>query len=147
MTLPEKLLHYRKEAGLSQLELAERLDVSRQAVSRWESGAAVPSTENLKFLSGLYGVSVDFLLDDGAEPGEAEKGEQRSDGKANSLQASLILKKRVMVMILAALIIGIGIGVAITTWREGHTGDIPFTGELEQSYTGDIAGDSFSLEW
>ena len=58
MTLGEKLVHLRKGLGLSQLEAAEKLNVSRQAISRWEVGAAVPSVDNLKYLSELYGVPV-----------------------------------------------------------------------------------------
>lgn len=67
MSLPEKLLSLRKQNGFTQMELAEKLHVSRQAISRWEVGAAAPSTENLKELSALYDVSVDYLLGDHAE--------------------------------------------------------------------------------
>ena len=64
MSLEEKLTSLRKEKGLTQLELAEMLDVSRQAISRWEVGTALPSIENLRTLSKLYGVSIDYLLND-----------------------------------------------------------------------------------
>lgn len=66
MNLPEKLMSLRKQKGLSQANLAETLNVSRQAISRWEVGTAVPSTDNLKVLSELYEVSVDYLLNDHA---------------------------------------------------------------------------------
>ena len=62
MELKEKLVALRKEKGLTQLAVAEKLFVSRQAISRWESGVALPSTDNLKSLSTLYGVPVDYLL-------------------------------------------------------------------------------------
>lgn len=62
MDLKESLSFYRKEQGLSQVELAEALDVSRQTISKWETGAALPSAENLLALSRLYGVTVDALL-------------------------------------------------------------------------------------
>lgn len=64
MELYEKLIHLRKQKGLSQLKLAEELGVSRQAISKWEVGTAVPSTENLRSLSKLYGVSLDYLVED-----------------------------------------------------------------------------------
>jgi len=64
MNLPEKLVYLRKQKGLSQEELAERMELSRQAISRWESGGAVPGIESLKLLSCLYGVTVDSLIDD-----------------------------------------------------------------------------------
>ena len=61
MELKEKLVALRKEKGLTQLAVAEKLDVSRQAISRWESGVALPSTDNLKYLSSLYEAPVDYL--------------------------------------------------------------------------------------
>ena len=67
MTLREKLIVSRNKAGLSQMELAERLGVSRQAVSRWESGDTTPSVDKLKALAKLYGVSLDWLFGDTAD--------------------------------------------------------------------------------
>ena len=67
MTLAEKLVYLRKEKGLSQVQLAEMMDVSRQAISRWETGASSPTSENLKYLSTLYNVSLDYLLNDAME--------------------------------------------------------------------------------
>ena len=67
MSLAEKLVTLRKRKGLTQMDLAELLNVSRQAISRWEVGAAVPSTDNLRFLGDLYGVQIDYLLNDDAE--------------------------------------------------------------------------------
>ena len=52
----------RNKAGLSQDELAEKLFVTRQAVSRWENGETVPNTETLKLLSKLFRVSINTLL-------------------------------------------------------------------------------------
>ena len=69
MKLEEKLVSLRKAKGLSQLKLAEMMNVSRQAISRWEVGTAVPSTENLKYLGRLYDVPLEYLLhDDALEP-------------------------------------------------------------------------------
>lgn len=62
MTLGEKLTQARKVAGLTQADAAAKLNVSRQAVSRWESGQSKPSTEKLLALGGLYGISIDQLL-------------------------------------------------------------------------------------
>ena len=72
MNLAERLVSLRRQNGLTQLQLAEKMDVSRQAVSRWEKGEAVPSTENLKYLSELYHVTLDYLLSDSASETEAE---------------------------------------------------------------------------
>ena len=62
MTLGEKLTQARKAAGLTQADVAAKLNVSRQAVSRWERGQSKPSTQKLLALGGLYGASVDRLL-------------------------------------------------------------------------------------
>lgn len=62
MGVAERLAALRQRAGLSQGEVAERLNVSRQAVSRWETGLTIPSIDNLARLSKLYGITLDELL-------------------------------------------------------------------------------------
>ena len=62
MDTKEILLQLRTQNGLSQDELAEKLFVTRQAVSRWENGETTPNTETLKRLSALFGVSINTLL-------------------------------------------------------------------------------------
>ena len=64
MKLEEKLIVLRKQHGMTQNNVAENLNVSRQAISRWESGLAAPTIENLKCLSSLYSVSIDILLNE-----------------------------------------------------------------------------------
>ena len=64
MTFGEKLKNARKEAGLSQEQLAEKMSVSRSAVAKWEAGNGMPDVNNLKVMSTLLNVSVDYLLDD-----------------------------------------------------------------------------------
>ena len=64
MTLEKKLVRLRKKEGMSQADVSEKLDVSRQAVSRWEAGDSRPSTENLQALCRLYNVKLDDLLSD-----------------------------------------------------------------------------------
>ena len=65
MTLGEKLKSARKGAGLTQEQLAEKLLVSRQAITKWEADKGMPDIENLKQLSKLLNISVDYLLDSG----------------------------------------------------------------------------------
>ena len=62
MTFAEKLKSARKQAGLSQEQLAQRLDVSRQAVTKWETNAGIPDIENMMAISDLFGISIDELL-------------------------------------------------------------------------------------
>lgn len=60
--LSEKIYELRKRAGLSQEELADKLNVSRQAVSKWETGVCTPDVENIVEMSRLFGVPTDTLL-------------------------------------------------------------------------------------
>lgn len=64
MRFGEKLSFLRKQHDITQMELAEKLDISRQAVSRWECGLADPSTEKLISIGKLFGVSVDSLVNE-----------------------------------------------------------------------------------
>ncbi len=64
MTLGEKLKEARKQASLSQEQLAEKLGVSRSAVAKWETDNGIPDVGNLKVIAQLLDVSIDYLLDD-----------------------------------------------------------------------------------
>lgn len=64
MTFGEKLKEARKQAGLSQEQLAEKLCISRSAVAKWETDNGLPDINNLKLLAQLFGVSIDYLLDE-----------------------------------------------------------------------------------
>lgn len=66
-TFSEKLLELRRREGLSQEQLADRLGVTRQSVSKWESGASAPELNKLIALSDLFSVSVDYLVRDALE--------------------------------------------------------------------------------
>ena len=80
MTLSEKILMLRKQKGWSQEELAEQLGVSRQSVSKWESGTSLPDLNRILDLSRLFSVSTDFLLkeeevlEEEPEPPDPEQG-------------------------------------------------------------------------
>lgn len=67
MTLSEKILYCRRKNGLSQEALAEKIGVSRQAISKWETGDATPEIGKLKALADAFCVTTDWLLSD-AEP-------------------------------------------------------------------------------
>ena len=78
MELKERLAQLRKDHGLSQNDLADKLNVSRQAISRWEQGTAVPSSDNLIYLSRLYGITLDELVY-GKEEIEIEQTEEATE--------------------------------------------------------------------
>ncbi len=67
MNLSQKLKNAREQANLSQQDVADSLNISRQSVSKWETGRACPDIDNLAILSELYGVSLDYLIKDNFE--------------------------------------------------------------------------------
>ena len=67
MKLSDKLIDLRKAKGWSQEDFAEKMDVSRQAISRWENGTALPDAQNILRISKLFGVTADYLLNDDYE--------------------------------------------------------------------------------
>lgn len=145
MQLSEKLVKLRKAKGISQLKLAEMMDVSRQAVSRWEVGTAVPSTDNLKNLGRLYDVPLEYLLhDDAPEP----VGLDQESGQERSVKDTKKRNRRIAVLIAAGVIIvatGVII-VAICTMLFGNrkTEEIP----LEDIEGSDIVTvDDFEMDW
>ena len=75
MTLGERIAYYRKKAGYSQEGLAERLGVSRQAISKWETGEATPDAERIIALAKVLGVTTDALLLGREEPSPVHPGE------------------------------------------------------------------------
>lgn len=135
MKLEEKLAYLRKEQGLTQLELAEAVHVTRQAVSRWEVGTSVPTTENLACLSRIYGVSVDDLLNGREEPPKKEPPPADA-GKARWLAAALAA------LSLAVLILAICVGALLLGQREDAHSLSDLTGEEGVESSG-----TFSLEW
>ena len=118
MKLEEKLIQLRKRQGYTQLQLAEELNISRQAVSRWETGAAQPTIDNLKSLSRLYGISLDELLDDGWEsrapqtPPGVSPAEERQPltGREMILYGIILLLSVAIVLLLVMLMQDNGYG-------------------------------------
>ena len=118
MKLCEKLYELRRAAGLSQEELAERLNVSRQAVSKWENGAAQPELSKLVELSRLYGVSVDELLSlEEAEKGDAKAASSVDDSAPAPAQETLTAPKKArrqkLLLGAAAVCLALAVGLAL----------------------------------
>ena len=134
MRLEEKLTVLRKESGYTQLDLAEKVRVSRQAISKWETGRALPSAENLKYLSELFGVSVDYLLSDDIT-GEPKQTKQEPAPEPLAEEAVFPEKEEgkkvrwkyiAAALLLAVLLLGLLIGVFVGKYSERHIsiGDI-----------------------
>ena len=101
MTFGEKLQQLRKGRGWSQERLAEEIPISRQAVSKWESGAAAPDTENVVRLSAIFGVSTDYLLhDDFTGDGDIPAVKRREEElqKARNRDTAMMVLMGIMAM-------------------------------------------------
>ena len=159
MECREKLIRLRKKQGLTQLELAEAVDVSRQAISKWEVGAAIPSIENLRSLSIFYGVPVDLLLNDEldlpdtkqvlpkepSQQSEAPPAEESPLGNEIRKEISSLKKWMIaLVVIMAVFALGAAIYIAYTL-QEGSDA-IPID-ELEQEYVGFSLDGEFDHGW
>ncbi|HJD23914.1 MAG TPA: helix-turn-helix domain-containing protein [Firmicutes bacterium] len=90
MKLGEKIRSLRRKNGLSQQELAEKLYVSRQAVSRWEMGAAQPEAANVWQLSRLFGVTADYLLNDDYQSDQDVPAVKRTEATASRRERRVV---------------------------------------------------------
>lgn len=102
--LNEKLISLRKDKRMSQQDLAEALNVSRQAVSRWEVGIAIPSMDNLLALSKLFGVPADELM--GSDRGTDVLESRKVQGNGN-IKGRSVLKVILSILAAAALVAAI----------------------------------------
>ncbi|HPY38545.1 MAG: helix-turn-helix domain-containing protein [Bacilli bacterium] len=84
--IAERLIKLRKEKGLSQEELAAKLGLSRQAVSKWERAEASPDTDNLICLARIYGVSLDELLNTSDSVEDIVKEQVKEEAKAEEIK-------------------------------------------------------------
>ena len=151
MRLEEKLTVLRKESRYTQLDLAEKVRVSRQAISKWETGRALPSAENLKYLSELFGVSVDYLLNDDmteeAKPKEQEPAPEPQTKEPQTEEAVFPEKEKgkpaswkyIAALLLAVLLLGLLIGVFVGKYSERHISIVDIPGEeVEIDPTGEF---------
>ena len=111
MTTGEKIAALRREKGLSQEALGEKLGLSRQAVSKWEADQAVPTMDNLMELSRLFGVPVDTLLrpDEALPGGGPPEGVKLSAEGLKISYAPVLTKKTKWFIIALAVLIGVSV--------------------------------------
>ncbi len=139
MVLASKLKFLRRKIGLSQMELAEKLGVSRQAISSWEAGASRPSVDNLQCLSKLYNIPLEVLLDDTAE---AEPLAETPVNKAVDVQKN---KKHIKIIaaIIFLLLIILEVAISVTS-SDGETAQIE---EMENIPWDSADTEEFEVEW
>lgn len=141
MELKEKLVALRKEKGLTQLAVAEKLDVSRQAISRWESGIALPSTDNLRSLSALYGVPIDYLLNNDAR---REVNQVQTDMNCGEQATPQKKNKRRIIIGFAVLLLIVVVVVAFTKERSKQNVLIE---EMEEERVDTSSEGDFHFDW
>ena len=155
MALGEKLTQARKAAGLTQADVAAKLNVSRQAVSRWESGQSKPSTERLLALGELYGVSIDQLLNTGNVEAPAVETVSALP-EVESLEAVILEKRRTRAWLkyAAAALCGALLMLALLLILKKPDSseksvDVKRFADLEVDHVGDIRkqGEGFDFTW
>lgn len=156
MKLEEKLVQLRKEKGLSQMYVAEAMEVSRQAISRWEVGAAMPSTDNLRKLAELYGVCIDVLLNDQMVlvqvPQKSEPQPLTEKEESHKTEISSVVQsgyRPLYIIVTATLVLlGIIIGYLIGQHRAQEVANtvIPID-ELEVEQWDDSGTDMYTYGW
>ena len=149
MKLEEKLTTLRKEKRLTQADLSEAIRVSQQSISKWETGRALPSAENLKYLSELFGVSVDYLLSDDmteeSNPKEQEPAPEPQTEEAvvpEKEKGKPVKWKYIAALLLTVLLIGLLIGVFVGKYSERHISIVDIPGEEVDSPV-----EKFPFEW
>ncbi len=88
MIISDKILHLRKRAGLTQEELAEQLEVSRQSVSKWEGAQSIPDIQKIMAMAKLFGVSCDYLLYDEIEVVNGEPIVEKCEKKLVTIETA-----------------------------------------------------------
>ncbi|MBQ2774384.1 MAG: helix-turn-helix transcriptional regulator [Clostridia bacterium] len=111
MILADKIIRLRKKNGWSQEELAEKINVSRQAVSKWEGAQTVPDLDKILQLSSLFGVTTDYLLKDEIENEEFTDGTVQGVKRVTMTEANEYLDYRKK----ASYLIGLGVLLCITS--------------------------------
>lgn len=113
--LADRIQQLRREHGLSQEQLAEKLNVSRQAVSKWESAQAQPELDKIIALSELFCVTTDYLL-------KGSRGTSPEAGPAPACRPDAAFASRVLYLA-ALFFLGVGLVCALAAWHEKQTAD------------------------
>lgn len=109
MTLPERLMKLRKAAGLSQEEVAEKLELTRQTVSKWETGQSSPDLDKVLPLCDLYHITPDELLHEGGSDEADELKAQKDAARAEELLEKSVAKKKLIGILSGIMLYVLGI--------------------------------------
>ena len=165
MTLGEKLQTLRRSRGLSQEQLAEILEVSRQAVSKWENGDSAPDLDRLRAICTYFGVTTDYLIWE--EPEDAPRGTEEARaretqkkplwetmrehsewaGYAAAILGAAMLLRALPGMILQMLLLGSNIALGAATNRSALLGLLSMYLPYLAVYVLAIAGGLLLARW
>ncbi len=118
MDFKDKLIKLRKERSLSQEELGEKLDVSRQTISKWELGQTTPEMNKLIELSNLFEISIDSLIKEENIIGEEQKQEIILEHKRGIYDVVILLLKIFGIIILIGFIITVISAIMFSTVKK-----------------------------
>lgn len=146
MELKERLIYFRRTCGLSQEEVAARLNVSRQAISHWEKGTAKPSLENLLLLSQVYDVSMDELS--GRKAKEVPLYDSKEEHKkAESKKRRPHDWQRSLILVVLSCIVVFGAALFLLHTANDQQKQNRYTEELPMDQVDVSEAEEFDLFW
>ena len=144
-TMIERLIECRKASGLSQTELAEKLGLSRQTISKWETGTVIPAAANLSALAKLYSVSLDWLVNGVAFAQPQTKDEtvsQKEESTQTNKPKRSINGWRIAALVLAALLFAVVIFGIVRYLRTAEAASVTHVEQVENPESG-----GFDIIW
>lgn len=148
MSLVKKMIELRKQNGLSQQDLADRLGVSRQAISRWETGAVQPLADSVKSLAQVFQVSTDYLLNDDLDtptpPPTAQPAPPQEKPKSARKHRKWLLALAALAAAAVLVLVTASGTMAYLRWEEDHP--VSMYDVLSEKDDGQSDG-SFAISW
>ena len=148
MSFAEKMIELRKQNGLSQQDLADRLGVSRQAISRWETGAVQPLADSVKSLAQVFQVSTDYLLNDDLDtptpPPTAQPAPPQEKPKSARKHRKWLLALAALAAAAVLVLVTASGTMAYLRWEEDHP--VSMYDVLSEKDDGQSDG-TFTVSW
>lgn len=148
MSFAKKMIELRKQNGLSQQDLADRLGVSRQAISRWETGAVQPLADSVKSLAQVFQVSTDYLLNDDLDtptpPPTAQPAPPQEKPKSARKHRKWLLALAALAAAAVLVLVTASGTMAYLRWEEDHP--VSMYDVLSEKDDGQSDG-TFTVSW
>lgn len=148
MNFAEKMIELRRQQNLSQQDLADRLGVSRQAISRWETGAVQPLADSVKSLAQVFQVSTDYLLNDDLDtptpPPTAQPAPPQEKPKSAQKHRKWLLALAALAAAAVLVLVTASGTMAYLRWEEDHP--VSMYDVLSEKDDGQSDG-TFTVSW